>query len=72
MHTWRIDKYCVARRVLIWEVSGRRVPSGPRLGWFGCCEGSLEQQSDDGGGCATMRGRYVGLESFGAYVDNGV
>ena len=33
-------------------------------------EGGLEQQGDDGGGCATMRESQKRVESPGAYVDD--
>ena len=29
-----MDDYCMARRVLMAEVSGGRVRGGPRLGWM--------------------------------------
>ena len=32
------------------------------------CEGGLRQQSNDGGGCATMRERQGSVESPGTYV----
>ena len=34
MHAERMDKYRMARRVLIAEVSGGRVRERPRLGWM--------------------------------------
>ena len=34
MHVERVDEYRMARRVLIAEVSGGRVPGRPRLGWM--------------------------------------
>ena len=34
----------------------------------GWCEGGLGQQTNDGGGCATMRERSERVESPGAYV----
>ena len=33
-HVERMDQYCMARRVLIAEVTGGRVRGGPRLGWM--------------------------------------
>ena len=33
-HVERMDDYCMARRVLMAEVSGRRVRGRPRLGWM--------------------------------------
>ena len=33
-HVERMDKYRMARRVLMVEVSGRRVRSKPRSGWM--------------------------------------
>ena len=33
-HVERMNEYRVARRVLISEVSGGRVPGRPRLGWM--------------------------------------
>ena len=33
-HVERMDEYSVARRVLMAEVSGRRVRERPRLGWM--------------------------------------
>ena len=33
-HVERTDEYRMARRVLMAEVSGRRVQSRPRLGWM--------------------------------------
>ena len=34
----------------------------------GWCEGTLGQQRNDGGGCASMRKRAEGVESPGTYV----
>ena len=34
-HVERMDDYCMARRVLMAEVSGGRVRGRPRLGWMG-------------------------------------
>ena len=40
----RMHDYRMARRVLMAEVSGRRVRGRPRLGWMdGWCEGGLRQ-----------------------------
>ena len=33
-HVERMDEYHMARRVLMAEVSGGRVPGSPRLGWM--------------------------------------
>ena len=33
-HVGRMDYHCMARRVLMAEVSGGRVPGRPRLGWM--------------------------------------
>ena len=51
----RMDDYCMARRVLMAEVSGGRVRGRPRLGWMdGWREHGLTQHWNDCGGCATM------------------
>ena len=55
----------MARRVLMAEVSGRRVRGRPRLGWM---DGVVRQQRNDGGGCAAMRKRPESVESPGTYV----
>ena len=34
----------------------------------GCCEGGLMQQSNDGGGCATIQERSVRVGTTGTYV----
>ena len=34
MYVERIDEYCMARRVLMVDVSGGRVRGRPRLGWM--------------------------------------
>ena len=34
MHVKETDEYRMAKRVLIAEVSGERVPGRPRLGWM--------------------------------------
>ena len=53
-----IEEYRTARRVLMAELSGVRVGgryTDVRLdGW---CEGGLEQQRNEGLGCATIRER---------------
>ena len=68
-HVERMDDCCMARRVLMAEVSEGRVRWRPRLGWMdGWCEGGLRQQRNDGGGCATMRERPERVESPGTYV----
>ena len=46
LHVERMDDYCMARRVLMAEVSGGRVRGRPRLGW-------MDGVRNDGGGCAT-------------------
>ena len=33
-HVERMDEYCMARRVLMAEVSGGRIRGRPRLGWM--------------------------------------
>ena len=40
-HVERMDKYRMARRLLVVEVSGVCVWGRPRLGWRRCCEGGL-------------------------------
>ena len=55
----------MARRVLMAEVSGRRVRGRPRLGWM---DGVVRQHRNDGGGCATMREIPESVESPGTYV----
>ena len=69
-HVERMDEYRMARRMLMAEVSGRLVAGG--RGQDGWCEGVLGQQRNDGGDCATMRGRLEGVESSGVYVDDWV
>ena len=66
-HMERMDKYRMARRVLMAEVSGGRVRGRPRLGWMDGVKVAL-QQRNDGGGCATMLGRSERVESPGTYV----
>ena len=44
----RVHQYRKASKVLMAEVSGRRVRDRPRLGWIDCA------QKDISGGCATM------------------
>ena len=58
----------MARKVLMADVCscGYRVDQGLN-GWR---EDGLGQQRHDGGGCATMRERWEGVESPGAYVDD--
>ena len=64
-HVERMDEYRMARRVhdsrSHWE-TGTREAEVRLDGW---CEGGLDQQRNDGGGCATMRER---VESPGTYV----
>ena len=55
----RMDKYRMARTVLVAEVSG---------GLDGWCKGGLGQQKNDGEGCASIRERSERVESFGKYV----
>ena len=68
-HVERMDEYRMARRVLMAEVSGSRAGTREtevRLdGW---CKGRLEQQRNDGGGCALMRERSERVESPCTYV----
>ena len=64
-HVERIDKYPMARRVLMAEVSGGRVRERPRLDWMVGVKGLRQQRNDGGGCCAIMRER---LESPGTYV----
>ena len=52
----RMDKYRMARRVFMAEVSGDRERRRPRLGWM------------DAGGCAPMRERSERVESHVTYV----
>ena len=52
-HVERIDEYRMARKVLIADVSGRRV----RRNAYGWCEDGHGQQRDEGGGCVTMSER---------------
>ena len=33
-HVERMDEYCMARKVLMADLSGRRVRDRPRLGWM--------------------------------------
>ena len=64
-----MDEYPMARRLLMAEVSGRRVRGRSRLGWMdGWCEGGLGQQRNDGVGCASMLERSDRVESIGTYV----
>ena len=71
-HVERMDDYPTAIKVLVTEVRGGRVRGRPRLGWMDGCEGSLGQQMNDCGGCATMGERSEGVESPGAHVTEGV
>ena len=57
-HVERMDEGRLARRVMMAEVSGGRVQGRPRFGWM---EGGLEQQGDDGGGCARDRNEWRAL-----------
>ena len=63
----RIDDYRMARRVLMAEVSGRRVQGRPMLGWMDSVKVALGNRND-GGGCSTMRKRPERVESPGTYV----
>ena len=57
-HVERMGEYRRTRRVLMTDASRGRVRCRPRLGWMDeWLEGGLRQQSDDCGGCATMRER---------------
>ena len=51
----------MARRVLMAEVGVK----GTDVRLDRCCEGGLEQQVIDGGGCATMNEKSQRLESSG-------
>ena len=58
----------MARRVLLVEVSGGRVPRETEVRLDGWCEGGLGQQRNDGGGCTSMREKSERVESPGTYV----
>ena len=60
-HVERMDKYCMARRVLM---AGTRETEVRLDGWCG----SLGQQRNDGGGCASMRKRSERPESPSTFV----
>ena len=65
-----MSMYCMARRVLMAKVSGRRVRSRPKSDWMEGVKMALHgQRRDDCGGCATVRERYEGVESHSAFVD---
>ena len=53
-HIEKMDERRMAKRVLMAEVGGVRV-LGREIMVYGWCEGCLEQQKDDGGGCVMMR-----------------
>ena len=56
-HVERMDEYCMARRVLMAEVSGGRYEVDWSYdGWI-VWRWPYRQQRNDGGGCATMRER---------------
>ena len=60
-HVERMDEYHMVRRVLMAEVTGRRVWGMDDTGWLdGWCEGGLEKQRNGGGSCTSMRKRSVG------------
>ena len=66
-HVERMEEYRMARRVdgrSQWR-TGIRETEVRLDGW---CEGGLRQQRNDGGGCATIRGRSESVESPGTYV----
>ena len=47
-HTERMDEYCIARRVLMADVSGGRVWGRPRLGWMDGVRKGLGSKGDRG------------------------
>ena len=55
-HVERMDEYRMARKVLMAELSGRRVRCRRRLGWMNGVKVAMGNRND-GGGCATMRER---------------
>ena len=63
----RIDEFRMARRVLMAEVSGRRVRGRPRFGWMDGVKVALGQRNDCGG-CPTMRKRQKRVKIPGAYL----
>ena len=59
----------MTRKVLMAEVSERRVRGRPRLGWMDGVKVALGNSAwNDGGGCASMRGRSERVESPSTYV----
>ena len=58
----------MVRRVMMAEVSGRRVRGETEVRLDGWCEGDLGQLRNDGGGCASMRKRSESVDSPGTYV----
>ena len=57
-HVERMDEYRMARRVLMAEVSGKRVRGRPRFDWMDGVKVALHgQHRNDGGGCALLRER---------------
>ena len=64
MHVERMDEYRMARKMLMAEVSGGRVPGRPRLGWMDGVKVALGKRND-GGGCASMRERSERVEGPG-------
>ena len=66
-HVERMDEYCMARRVLMAEVSGGLVWGRPRFGWVDGVKVALGNRND-GWGCESMRKRSERVESPGTYV----
>ena len=66
-HVERMDDYRMARRMLMAEVSGRRVRGRSRLGWMDGVKVALGNRGMTGG-CATMSERPERVESPGTYV----
>ena len=70
-HVERMDEYCMARRVLMAEVSGGWVRGRPRLGWMDGVKAALGNRViNDGGGCASMHEKSERVESPGTYICN--
>ena len=71
-HVERMDDYRMARRVLMAEVSGGTGTRETEVRLDGWCEGVVQQQRNEGGGCATMREQPESVESPGTYGQKGV
>ena len=54
-HVERMDEYCMARRVLMAEVSGGQVQGRLRLGWMDGVKVALGNRGNDSQGCMTTR-----------------